>query len=201
MRLVAPRAVTHDGLNRYFISLNGEGVTRASFRVDRSDEGDAIFLLSLHPADTPRQAKAFYPGSDVSALLRLKKKGWAVYPNFHFGFGARGLCWVDARLRIREYIRLWKANVLPIETVRRDKSRFRLFFRRLQGLKLISSSDIPMLEENFTRTRRSSLQIRPGVTLQFPWPHRGTLPDARRFAPQVRNRINEALRACSQPTI
>lgn len=201
MRLVAPGAVTHDGLNRYYISLKSAAVARASLRVDRNDEGQAIFLLSLHPADTPSQAKAFYPSSDEKAIVRLKQKGWEVYPNFHFGFGPGGLCWIDAPMGIRQYIRFWKRNVLPIETVHKDKSRFLLFFRRLRKLKLISSSDIPTLEENFTRTKRKSLQVRPGVTLQFAWPHNGKLPDAARFATQVRTRINEALRTCAQPTI
>src|SRR5260370_6403357 len=38
MRLVAPGAVTYDGLNRYYISLNSEAVARASLMVNRNND-------------------------------------------------------------------------------------------------------------------------------------------------------------------
>jgi hypothetical protein len=202
MRLVSRRAVTHDGRNRYYISPESSAVKRASLRVDDNEEQQAIFLLSLHPGDTSAQANELYATSDENRIISLVKKGWVVYPNLHFGFIQTGLCWIeDAPMNPKDYIRFWKSGKLRARTIWRDKSGFRQLFRRLRRFRLITRSDEIRQQETFTFTKRQHLQLRPGLTLQFAWHRNGKLPDAKLFAPKVRLRINQALKACNQPPI
>jgi len=202
MKWAAPGALTHDGRNNYYISLKGDAVRRASLQVGQSEKGQPVLLLSLHPGDSPKQATALYTGADENRILGLERSRWKIVPNFHFGFAATGLCWIKKpRLSARQYIRFWKTGRLPIKTVRGDKSDFRSFFQRLLRLKLISATDIRKLEQNFTLTKRKAFQIRPGLTLKFEWPRTGKLPDAKRFARQLRWRINQALAACRQQVL
>ncbi len=206
MKLVAPGSVERNGLNFYFISLAGDRVKRAALTLDQSEEeGAASVVLRMWPADTPSQAKALYPTCDEDAVLALQREGWEIHPNLHFGFAAGGLCWIDSPMQLREYLRFWKANSLPIDTIRRSSSRnvkpFRSFFRKLHKMNLVSRGDLTTLNDNFTRTKRKSFQIRPGLAFQYMWPCSGSLPPPGSFASTVRARINEALKVCSQPPI
>ena len=50
--------------------------------------------LRLYPADTLEQARVFYSSpARVQRTLGLRRRGWRVEPNFHFGYRERGLCW------------------------------------------------------------------------------------------------------------
>lgn len=54
-------------------------------------EGDQI-LLEFYPADTLEQAKIVYGEPwRVERLLALRRNGWQMAPNFHFGYIAKGL--------------------------------------------------------------------------------------------------------------
>ncbi len=192
MRSISPANVTHDGRNHHYISLPADSIKRAYVNVDYNSEGLVEILLSMYPGDTGTQARAFYSTVDYKKLLQLRAKGWEVASNLHFGFAVSGMCSVKTHLTVGEYIRFWKQQELRIGAVQRE-ANFNPFFRKLLKLKLIASEDISSLERAFTHTKRKSLQIRPGIRLQYQWSLTSKLPDPKLFAHKIRSRMIEAL--------
>ena len=130
---------------------------------------DGGIELSLYPADTLSQARAFYarPGA-VAALRALSEADdWKVSPNFHFGHMEGGFVWTSTRLDGDHYISLWQDRIGQTNTVKRDE--WDAYWGWLIEKELAEQSDRVEFDRHFTASQRQSATPRPGLKLARRW--------------------------------
>lgn len=165
-------------------------------------DGETLVRLRLFPGDTLEQAKILYADSSrVRALLSLRDDGWAIWPNFHFGHLAKGFVWTSGSIGLDEYVKYWLEHIEVAGQVRRKG--WKKYFDGLIDLGIASESDRDLFDRDFTRTQRSSATPRPGLGLERRWPFESAagLDGTGRFAPEVRDSINEVLDVLGEPAI
>jgi len=159
-------------------------------------------VLKMYPADTLEQARALYmrPGA-CRNVLALESRGWSVSPKFHFGFMAKGLCWTRASAHVADYVRYWQEHIGKTRQI--DRADWPAFWERLERLGFAQDADREQFDRDFTATGRGFASPRPGLACVYSW----ALAEAERsdgrgtFVPDVRDRINELLRAVEEPEL
>jgi hypothetical protein len=125
--------------------------------------------LSVYPADTLSQARAFYTRpAAVAALHALAKEpGWRVMPNFHFGHMEGGYAWTTTTIDAERYIALWQAKIDETISVKRDDWYGYWAWLIQEGL--ATPDDRPEFDRHFTATNRQTATPRPGLMLVRRW--------------------------------
>jgi hypothetical protein len=155
--------------------------------------------LVIYPADTLTQAKAFYTRPDaVSGILSLRKDGWSVEPNFHFGHMASGFVWTTAEAQLEEYMAYWSKGIENTRAVPREQ--WEGFWSKLVRQRFARSDGKEEFDLRFTNTNRSSATPRPGLKSAYRW----SLSDARslddkgQFVTAVTRQLNTVLRVIGE---
>lgn len=174
----------------------GAAVDRAFLELDASSQH---IRLVVYPADTLTQAKAFYlrPKS-ISGIRSLRKEGWTVEPNFHFGHMASGFVWTATEAPLEEYVTYWGKKIGSTWAVPRQE--WEAFWSKLVRQRFARSDGKEEFDLRFTNTNRSSATPRPGLKCAYSW----SLSDARglddkgQFVAAVIRQLNTVLNAIGE---
>jgi hypothetical protein len=129
---------------------------------------ESEIALALYPADTLTQARVFYKDdARVKNTLELGMGGWAVRPNFHWGFREKGLCWTTSRLDLRDYTDYWRARISTLAEIERDEWEREL--QRLVRDGVFDPADLDEFARHFTDTARKKASPRPGLSVSCAW--------------------------------
>jgi hypothetical protein len=159
--------------------------------------------LTMYPADTLVQARALYARPNVVERLRtLEHEDWHIWPNFHFGFMAKGFCWTTRTISLDQYMSYWEKNIGNTEQIPRHE--WDKFWETLVETGIANSADRKQFDLDFTNTGRQSASPRPGLACEFIW----SLEEAERLdarpgqlVKSVRERINRLLEAIGEDKI
>jgi hypothetical protein len=179
-----------------------EGTSAVKLAALEPDPDKDVVLLRLWPGDTLEQAKALYaePGR-VDQLLSLRKQGWTIGPNFHFGHTAKGFVWTSGDISVEDYVAYWVEAIGSAGQVRRED--WNRYFDQLIDLGIASKADRKNFDRDFTDTQRRSATPRPGLRVGRSWPldSAAQLDRVQKFGRQVRDSTNTVLRALGEPLI
>jgi hypothetical protein len=151
-----------------------------------------LLALHLYPADTLDQARALYRDpTRVERLLALGSRGWALRPNFHFGFSEKGLTWTHPRLDADEYAAYWLERIHHLGAFPRTDWEHEL--QRLIEDGIMDPLDCTQFERDFTNSARQRATPRPGLVLARTWQLTHAL--AAGFPGELRGALREALSA------
>jgi hypothetical protein len=125
--------------------------------------------LSVYPADTLSQARAFYARpAAVAALLTLAKEpDWKVMPNFHFGHMEGGYAWTTTNAPVERYIAIWQERIGETNAVKRDE--WDDYWAWLIEEQLAATDDRAEFDRHFTETNRQTATPRPGLRVVRHW--------------------------------
>jgi len=175
----------------------------ARFALLVHDKADQSLALCLYPADTIGQARKFYARRYIEDTLRLRERGWSVYPNLHLAFMQRNYVWTQVDAEIEDYLSLWLERMPQHgQTTAGDESKlgFLTAFNDLVQNRLASESDRPEFTKEFMDTARREMNICPGLRVTYHWSlnEADNLDSHGLFTEHVRNRLREALAAWGQ---
>ena len=164
---------------------------------------ESFVVLGLYPADTINQARRFYTKANIEATVRLKQRGWDVYPDLHLSFMQTSCLLLKGNRRLDEYLRYWLDHMPQHgQIVVNDdvKNSFLVAFEQLVAEGFASESDRSGFAQQFIDTRRTKMNICPGVGAEYYWPlKRAEELDAQgRFAAEISERLQEALGSWGQ---
>jgi len=114
----------------------------------------------------------------------------------HYSFMSTNLHWSTVALTSEQYLDFWLKSIGQIRQVQRDSpGGFKSIFDRHLEVGLVSSIEVPKLDEYFTRTNRQHINVCPGFSLWFRWAliEAEQLDGNGRFAKAVNQRLGEAL--------
>jgi len=169
------------------------------------DDG-ANVALSLYPADTLTQARAFYSHPTALAGLRelRRESEWDAAPNFHFGHIRRGLCWTCNRTDLDRYVDIWTGRIKQGKEHELPQEQWEAYWAWLESERIACAEDKPGFDHTFTDSKRSKASPRPGIWLCRRW----TLAEAERLdnsrgelTRQVREALDAALTAFGEPPL
>ena len=125
--------------------------------------------LSVYPADTLSQARAFYTRpAAVAALLDLvSDSAWKVMPNFHFGHMEGGYAWTTTEAPVERYIALWQDRIGETGAVKRED--WDDYWVWLIQEQLATADDRAEFDRHFTATNRQTATPRPGLMVVRHW--------------------------------
>lgn len=118
--------------------------------------------LSLYPADTLSQARAFYTRTAaVDAIKALAQRpGWDLKPNFHFGHMEGGYTWTTTSINAASYIALWQQKIA--ETVAVKRADWDAYWSWLIEQRIATQQDRPDFDRHFTATAANRQRHDPG---------------------------------------
>ncbi len=130
---------------------------------------DGGIELSVYPADTLSQARAFYTRpAAVAALLSLAiDPDWKVMPNFHFGHMEGGYAWTMTKAPVERYIALWQEKIGETGAVKREE--WDDYWAWLIEAQLATADDRVEFDRHFTETNRQTATPRPGLMVVRRW--------------------------------
>jgi hypothetical protein len=130
---------------------------------------DGGIELSVYPADTLSQARAFYARpAAVAALLALAgDPDWNVMPNYHFGHMEGGYAWTTTHATVARYIALWQEKIGETNAVKRDE--WDKYWAWLIQEELATQDDRAEFDRHFTATNRQTAIPRPGLMVVRRW--------------------------------
>lgn len=192
MEKIAPSKVKYHRGWTSFIEIEGTARMIALYP-EVLENGEWKVFLSMAPGDTVTQAKEFFYRLQKEEFFALQGKGWKISPNLHFSFMATNLVWAATKESVEEYINYWRAKKKPISQVQRNN--FITLFQELKNECLISEEDVSKLEENFINSKRQTLNLCPGLKLEFSWSKSKAieLDSKGHFEEEVKLRIHEAI--------
>jgi hypothetical protein len=125
--------------------------------------------LSVYPADTLSQARAFYKRpAAVAALQALASDPeWKVSPNYHFGHMEGGYAWTTTKINVASYIGLWQAEIEKTNAVKREE--WDAYWAWLIQEQLATPDDRSEFDRHFTATNRQTATPRPGLMVVRRW--------------------------------
>jgi hypothetical protein len=164
---VTGRQVTTDWFGAYVPNFAADTVGANAY-LHVSEDGQRI-ALSLFPADTLGQARAFYGDpANVAAFTELRSQpGWEAHPHFHFGHMQRGYCWTCNDIALEDYIALWTERIADTTNVPREE--WAAYWAWLESVDIACPSDRREFDKHFTDTQRQSATPRPGLSLSRIW--------------------------------
>lgn len=155
--------------------------------------------LSLYPADTLSQARAFYTRTGaIDAVQALAQQpGWDLKPNFHFGHMEGGYTWTTTSIDAASYIELWREKILDTGAVKRDQ--WDAYWSWLIKQDLAAPRDRSDFDRHFTTTSRQSAIPRPGLMLVRQWERNEaeTLDASHKLATTIKKALDAAIAALS----
>jgi hypothetical protein len=155
--------------------------------------------LSLYPADTLSQARAFYARAGVIDAVQAlaAQPGWDLKPNYHFGHMEGGYTWTTTSIDAASYIELWREKILDTGAVKRDQ--WDIYWSWLIEQGLAASRDRSDFDRHFTTTSRQSAIPRPGLMLVRRWERdeAETLDASRKLAATIKKALDAAIEALS----
>lgn len=162
---------------------------------------DRKVKLRMYPADTLEQARVFYNQPSAIEQILILKNEWAICPNFHFGFMAKGFDWTNTNLRLAEYLRYWQQNIKATGQVGRED--WNAYWDELLKAKIAEPADREQFDHDFTNTDRNSASPRPGIQCTFAWKldEAETLDARGQLVNAVKERINQLLEALGEDKI
>jgi hypothetical protein len=177
-----------------FVLLTSELVQSGYLRVTEDGEG---IELAFSPADTLTQARVFYRRVEIVTAVKALAElpGWGVYPNFHFGYWTRGLCWTRGDIGLNDYIDLWSLRIAegvhPVGPSGRDD-----YWEELVRLRVVDPDDRPEFDRCFRN--RPEATPRPGLRASRRWsiPEAERLDAAGQFIDQVGQALSTTLETC-----
>jgi hypothetical protein len=130
---------------------------------------DGGIELSVYPADTLSQARAFYKRpAAVAALQALATEAnWKVMPNYHFGHMEGGYGWTTTTIDAERYVALWQAKIDETNVVKRDD--WDKYWTWLIQEQIASPEDRIEFDRHFTATNRQTATPRPGLMVVRRW--------------------------------
>jgi hypothetical protein len=130
---------------------------------------DGAIELSVYPADTLSQARAFYARpAAVAALLALAvDPEWEVMPNYHFGHMEGGYAWTTTKTPVERYIKLWQEEIAETRAVKRDE--WDNYWAWLVNEEIATADDRPEFDRHFKDTHRQKAIPRPGLMVVRRW--------------------------------
>ncbi len=130
---------------------------------------DGGIELSVYPADTLSQARAFYTRpAAVAALLNLASDpAWKVMPNFHFGHMEGGYAWTTTKASVERYVALWQETIGETGAVKREE--WDDYWAWLIEAQLATTEDRDEFDRHFTETNRQTATPRPGLMVVRRW--------------------------------
>ncbi len=201
MRELAPdNSVRHHTGWKYCIEIPTGPVHKIALSPNKIKDKDWEIEFVMNPGDTMNQARKFFSSVVKEKFLALKEKGWSISPNLHFAYISTNLVWARSKLGLEEYLQHWLEHRDDIHQIKRDDSSdshvFHDFFYKLLADKLITESDIKKLEDEFSATRRNSINICPGISMRFSWSkNKAQEIDSKKgaFCKAIRDKIKEAM--------
>lgn len=183
------------------VSTPAGDVIGANAYLTVESDGSAVDL-SLYPADTLGQARAFYqrPGA-ISGLRKLLADGWEAGPNFHFGHMQRGFCWTCNHRDLEEYVALWTQRISKEREI--PRAEWDAYWAWLQAEEIASPHNRPEFDRHFTHTHRQKASPRPGLWMRRRWPlaEAEALDAQDSFRAVVREALDAALLAFGEPRL
>jgi hypothetical protein len=130
---------------------------------------DSGIELSVYPADTLSQARAFYTRpAAVSALLTIANDpNWQVMPNYHFGHMEGGYAWTTTDTPVERYIAIWQEKIGDTHAVKRED--WDEYWTWLITEHFATADDRAEFDRHFTETNRQSAIPRPGLMAVRRW--------------------------------
>jgi hypothetical protein len=185
------------GLTKAWLELPGRStLTRAFLEFEESPQE---VRLTVYPADTLTQARAFYTRPEaVERLLLLRDAGWSVDPNFHFGHMASGFAWTTTDAQLEEYVAHWSERIGCMGVIPREK--WEEYWADLVERRFALSDDKKAFDQSFTTKDRHSATPRPGLKCFYSWtlPEAEALDDEGRLATVVAEELNIVLQALGE---
>lgn len=160
----------HIGWHEGVLLLDGPACRMAAlypFEVNGSWE----LRLALHPGDTVNQARALYKSLNVKRLKALPNDRWRVEPNLHFAFMQGNECWADKTVPVDPYIQWWLVHPDQIRQHSIRDAAFTHLLNTWRGASLVNDDDLAAIESKFMRSKRSTINVCPGLTLYKGWAH------------------------------
>lgn len=155
--------------------------------------------LSVYPADTLLQARAFYTSTGAIEAVRAlaQQPGWELKPNFHFGHMEGGYTWTTTSMDIGSYVELWRETIADTCAVKRDQ--WNDYWAWLLQQSIAEAKDRADFDRHFTATNRQSATPRPGLMLVRSWERQKaeTLDGAHKLAPAIAAAFADAIEALS----
>ncbi len=183
----------------YFIDLKkySDAIASAHLRPPKRDKtGVQGVTLNLYPGNDLTQARALYAKLDSAKLLNLRKNGWTVEADLHFGHIQPN---VDPHvysppLGLPRYIEYWKSHRGQISQVQRPD--FKTFGRRMYSQRIMPKDKLEEYEKHLKQDYKdyATLNVRPGLRLTYQWKFEKVLPDKDKFVRSLRAKIDEALK-------
>lgn len=153
--------------------------------------------LSVYPADTLSQARAFYTRTGmIEAVLALAQQpGWELKPNFHFGHMEDGYTWTTTSIDVGSYVELWRETIADTRAIKRYQ--WDEYWAWLLEQSIAEAKDREDFDRHFTATNRQSAIPRPGLMLVRSWERQEaeTLDGAHKLAPAIAAAFTQAVQA------
>ncbi len=130
---------------------------------------DGGIELSVYPADTLSQARAFYtrPGAVAGLLTLAADPEWKVMPNYHFGHMEGGYGWTTTNMPVERYVTLWQERIAETGAVKREA--WDEYWAWLIQEELATADDRAEFDRHFTDTNRQTATPRPGLMVVRRW--------------------------------
>jgi hypothetical protein len=133
---------------------------------------EANVEVSVYPADTLSQARAFYTRPEIVSAVRVLSKdpNWGLCTNFHFGHMEGGYAWCSGPISVERYLELWQEKIGHTVAVHRGKWDDYWDWLLKEGI--ASPGDRTEFDRHFTATQRQTATPRPGLKLIRRWAFR-----------------------------
>jgi hypothetical protein len=163
---------------------------------------EANIEVSVYPADTLSQARAFYDKPEIVSAVRALAEGpdWSLYTNFHFGHMEGGYAWCSGPISTDRYLDLWQEKIGQTGALHRDS--WDDYWDWLLQEDVASPDDRLEFDRHFAATQRQTATPRPGLKLIRRWPsaEATALDGGTLFGGEIASALDIAAYALSAPT-
>ncbi len=159
---------------------------------------DGWLRLGLWPGDLVSQARSFGTNVRRAEFFKLLEKGWTVSPNLHFSYRGSHRVYGQGEMDLEQYFDYWYASGREIRRFQREESLE--LFDQLEADRAIGKAERSALEREFTMTKRSFVDLCPGMEVLWRWPIQEAeeLDRQGRLVNLVQERVFEAMSTWNQ---
>ena len=125
-------------------------------------------MIEVALADTQGQAQTLYRKYAFKCIEELLSAGWSATSNFHCAFMQQNLFYPRPVQDLAAYWAHWSTHLQDLR--QRKKAEFAAFFDELVRLGISATSERVVFDSVFVTTKRSALNVCPGVTLRYEIP-------------------------------
>ena len=204
MQEIAPgRVAAHTGW-KWHIAWEDAAAQQIAVSAEPSPAGGWHLGAFLGPGDSIIQARRLYTSIDAKRLLALTECGWDIKPNFHLAHMQKNLIWTTATMPLADYVAYWQeqqrfSNIGQVEIV--DKDAFWRDVDKWQRIGLIVEADRAKIVDKFLNTKRTRVNVCPGLNVIFRWDSATAIDMDNRscLSQDVKTKIQDALATWNQP--